>query len=128
MKTTLSCILASLAIALTAAASPSLRIDMTIATNGGRIVSKPSFYVESGNRGVISSGEQDRSGQKVSELTSAVTPTLLDDGTVDIQMVFTQRQGKKTNSHAPRIVVQLGKLAKFKVGELLVTAKPTLAK
>ena len=116
-----------LAIALTAAASPSLRIDMTIATGGDRIVSKSSFYVKSGNRGVISSGE-DRSGQEASELTAAVMPTLLGDGTVDIQMLFTQRQGKKTNSHASRIVVQLGKLAKFKVGELLVTAKPTLAK
>jgi hypothetical protein len=128
MKATLASILASLAITLTAAASPALRIDMTIATGGDRIVSRPSFYVESGKRGVISSGEQDPSGEKLSELTCSVTPTLLKDRTVDLQMVFTQRQGKKINRHAPRIVVQLGKLATLKVGDLVVTAKPTLAK
>jgi hypothetical protein len=128
MKSTLTSILASLAITLTAAASPSLRIDMTIATRGDSIASRPSFYLESGKRGVISSGQIDPNGKKVSELTYAVTPTLLDNGTVDMQMVVTQRLGKNTDRHAPRIVVQLGKLAKFRVGKLVVTAIPTLLK
>ena len=122
MKKTLSCTLASIAITLTAAASPLLSIEMTIATAREGIVSRPSVFVQSGNRAVISSGGQQ------SELTCALTPTLLDNGTVDIQAVITQREGKKSDRHARRMLVQLGKLAKVKVGELVFTAKPTLAK
>ena len=122
MKTALTSILASIAVVLTAAASPSLRIDMTIATSGDRVVSRPSFVVESGKPGGFASGDDE------SELRCALTPTLLDDGAADIQMVITQRKGKKTDRHAPRIRVPLGKLAKLKVGELVVTVKPSLAR
>lgn len=122
MKTTLTSLLAYLAIGLTAAASPTLRIDMTVATSGNRVVSKPSVFVHSGNRAVITSGSQ------VSELTCALTPTLLDKDTVAIQTVITQREGKKSDRHTRRIVVQLGKLAQVKVGKLILTVKPTLVR
>lgn len=122
MKTTLSCILASIAIALTAAASPSLRIDMTVATSGNRIVHRPSLFTQSGKQAIISSGDQE------SALTCALTPTLLDNGSVEIQAVITQREGKKTDRHFRRILVRLGKVAKFKVGELRFTAKPIVVK
>lgn len=122
MKTTLSTILASIALALTAAASPSVRIDMTVATSGGRIMHRPVLVAQSGKQATISTGRQE------SVFTIALTPTLLDNGAVDIQTAITQREGKKVDRHATRIVVPLGKFAKFKVGELVVTATPTLAK
>lgn len=123
MKTTLSFILASIAITLTAVASPSLRVDITVATGGDRIVSRPTIMTQSGKQAVISSGDQE------SELTIALTPTLHENGTVDIQSVITQRKGKKMDRLAvPRIVVQLNKFARIQVGELVFTAKPSLAK
>ena len=123
MKPILSTLLASIAITLTAAASPSLRIESTIATDGEHIVSRPTIIVQSGEQAIISSGDQE------SELTCALTPTLLDNGTVDIRVVITQRKGKKTDTLAnPRIKVQLGELAKIQSGKLVFTAKPSLAK
>ncbi len=126
MKTTLTTILASIALALTAAASPSVRIDMTVATSGGRIMHRPVLVAQSGKQATISTGRQEP-GRQESVFTIALTPTLLDNGAVDIQTAIMQREGKKVDRHATRIVVLLGKFAKFKVGELVVTAKPTLA-
>ncbi len=126
MKTTLSAIFAGIAITITAAGSPEMRVDATIATDGGHIVSRPTFVIQSGKQARVTSGEQGN-GQD-SELTCAITPTLLDDGTVDIQTVITQREGKKTDKLAGRVVVQLGKVAKIQVGELIFTAIPSLAK
>jgi hypothetical protein len=53
---------------------------------------------------------------------------LLDNDTVDIQAVITQREGKKTNRHVRRLLDPLGKVTKFKAGELVFTAKPTIEK
>jgi len=123
MKSALSAILAGIAITLTAAASPSLRIEMTIATDGEHIVSRPTIVTQSGKEATISSGNQQ------SELTCALTPTLLDNGTVDIRAVITQRKGEKTDTLAtPQLITQLGKLAKIQVGKLIFTAKPSLEK
>lgn len=123
MKSALAFILASIAITLTAAASPSLRIEMTIATDGEHIVSRPTIVTQSGKQATISSGDQE------SELTCALIPTLLDNGSVDIRAVITQRKGKKTETlAAPRVITQLDKLAKIQVGKLVFTAKPSLAK
>lgn len=121
MKSTLHSLLVSLALALPAAAAPALRIETTIATRGERIVSRPTVVVESGKQATLSSGDEQ------SELTCALTPTLLADGTVDVQAVITQRHGKKTDKLAsPRLHLQLGQVAKVQVGELTFTAKASL--
>ena len=112
---------ASLALAVSAAAAPMLRIEATFATDGGQVVSAPSLVVESGKAASIETGTLE------SALTISLTPTLLDNGQVDIKTVITQRKGKQTDTiAAPRLVVQLGKLAKIEVGKLAFTAKPTL--
>ncbi|MHA3775423.1 hypothetical protein ACXR0O_28215 [Verrucomicrobiota bacterium sgz303538] len=122
MKSTLSSIVAFVAMAVTVAATPSLRIDTTI-TRADKIYNRPTLFVSSGEQASITSGDKDTA------LTYAVTPTLLDNGTVGIQTVITQRNGKKTNKFATsRIVVPLGKSVTLRCGELLINAKPSLAK
>jgi hypothetical protein len=128
MKTALSAILACIAITVSAAASPAVRIDATIATDGEHVVMRPSFIVQSGKQAKMTSDQHKQGKGPISELTCAVTATLLDNGSVDIQTVITQREGKKTDTLTGRIVAQLGKVAKLQVGELVLTATPSLAK
>lgn len=121
MKTVIITFLASLALAVSATAAPMLRVETTIAPDGGQAVSAPSVVVESGKMASIEIGNQE------SALTLAITPTLLDNGQADIKTVITQRKGKQTDTlAAPRLLVQLGKLAKIEIGKLVFTAKPTL--
>jgi len=123
MKTTISTLLATLAITFTASAAPTLRIETSIAglsAKGAReVLSKPTVIVESGKNATIKHGN----------LEFSLTPTLCDNGTVDIQTVITEHKGKNAETLAtPRMIVQLGKVAEIKIGQIAFTAQPSLAK
>lgn len=123
MKTSITTLLASLVISLSASAAPHLLIETTISkhkANGDKeLLGQPSVIIESGNQGSIESGK----------LKYALTPTLDANGTVEIEAVITERNGEKVRTIAkPRMIVELGKVAEIKVGELSFTVQPSLAK
>ena len=122
MKSTLSTILASVALTLTVSAAPLLRIETTISQADHSVLSRPMVFTSSGKEAVIPTGDKD------SEITYALTPTLLDNGMVDLQATATQRNGEKiTKLEEPRVVVKLGEVVKSQVGDLLLTVKTSLA-
>jgi hypothetical protein len=123
MKTTVTSLLATIAMAFTASASPSLLVETTITENhakGGKdVLAAPSITVESGKQASI----------QVGKLEYAVTPTLLDNGTVDLRAVLTERDGEKVDRlAAPQIKAKLGKVAEIQIGDLTFTTKTSLAK
>jgi len=63
-------------------------------------------------------------------LEYAVTPTLLDNGTVDVRAVLTERNdGKKAEKlAAPRIKARLGEKAEIRVGNVAFQTTTSLAK
>lgn len=125
MKTSISTLLASIAFALTASAAPTLLVETTITKpeiKDGRDIRRViqlSMKVESGSKAIMRAGA----------LEYALTPTLLDDGTVDLRAILTERDGKKADKlAAPRIKAKLGQLAKIQIGQLGFTTKTSLAK
>ena len=123
MKTTINTLLATILITLTASASPALLVETTITehhTKGGKdVLASPSITVESGKQAII----------QVGKLEYAVTPTLLDDGTVDLRAVLTERDGKNADRlAAPQIKSKLGQVAEIQIGQLAFTTKTSLAK
>lgn len=123
MNATVHTFLTIIALTFTASAASQLVIETTIATKGGKdIVSKPTVIVESGKPATISTGGEDTA------LEFALTPTLLDNGTVDIPTRITRRNGKKTDTlGTPRVIVQLGKVGRIEIGDLVLTVSPSLA-
>lgn len=123
MKTTLNTFLATILITLTASASPPLLVETTItehhAKGGKDVLGAPRIIVESGKQ----------AGIQVGKLEYTVTPTLLDDGTVDLRAILTERDGKKAHKLlAPHINAKLGEVAEIQVGQLAITTKTSLAK
>jgi hypothetical protein len=79
----------------------------------------PAISVESGKQAII----------QVGKLEYAVTPTLLDNGTVDLRAVLTERDGEKADRlAAPQTKAKLGKVAEIQIGDLTFTTKTSLAK
>lgn len=123
MKSFISTLIASIVISLSASGAPLLLIETTISKHnvkgGKELLSKPSVILESGNQGSIESGKHNYS----------LTPILLANGKVEIQAVITERNGEKTRTIAkPRKIVELGKVISIRIGKLVFTAKPSLAK
>jgi len=121
MKTTINALLATIAISLTASASPALLVETTVTehqVNGGKDV-MTSFTAESGKQAII----------RFDKLEYAVTPTLLDDGAVDLSVTVTQGGDKKTDSLlVPTIKTKLGNVAEIQIGQVALTMKTSLAK
>jgi len=125
MKITISTLLATIAIISAASASPALLVETNITehqTKDGKDISTSTaatITVESGKSAFY----------QVGKLEYTVTPTLLDDGTVDVSAVAIERNGQKAHKvAAPRIKAKLGQVATIQTGELTFTAKTSLAK
>ena len=123
MKTTIITLLATIVITLTASASPALLVETTITehhANGGKdVLLAPSITVESGKQASMQVGKFDY----------AVTPNLLNDGTVDLRAILTKHNGMKTDMLAtPSIKAQLGEVAEIQIDQLAFTTKTSLAK
>jgi hypothetical protein len=127
MKTSIIALIATIVSAVTACASPALLVETTIteqhAKGGPDVLSAPSIKVESGEQATVQIGIRDH------EIVYAVTPTLLDDGTVDISAILTKRDGEKSDKlAAPRIKAKLGEAAEIQIGQQTFTTKTSLAK
>jgi hypothetical protein len=123
MKTAITTLLTVIAITLSASASPALLVATTITErhpNGGKdVVAAPRITVESGKKATI----------RVGKLEYTVTPTLLDDGTIDLRAVLTEHNAKKADKLAePRIIAKLGQIAEIQVGSFALATKTSLAK
>lgn len=132
MKTAIIALLSTIVAVVTASASPTLRVETTFTehhANGGQEVLKkaPAIWVVSGKQATLILAE--RGTLKKSELEYAVTPTLLDDGTVDINAILTERDGEKADKlAAPRIKAKLGEAVEIQIGQYTVATKTSLAK
>lgn len=123
MKNTICTLLTSILLTLTASAAPTLFVETSITQVNAKgvkeVLAAPSLAVESGKLATI----------QVGKLEYSITPTLLDNGTVDLRAVLTERNGeKKDQLAAPRINAGLGKVAEIKVGQIAITTKTSLAK
>ena len=123
MKSSVITLLATIFISFSASAAPMLLIETSIAEPNAKgekdILSKPSIIVESGKQATINFGT----------LKYSLIPTLRDNGTVDIETVITERNGKETTTLAkPRMIVELGKSAEVTLGQVSFTAKPSIRK
>ena len=123
MKNTICALLTSILITLTASAAPILLVATTItqqnAKGGKHVLAVPSIAVESGKLATI----------QVGKLEYTITPTLLDNGTVDLRAVITGHNGeKKDKLSSPRINIALGKVAEIEVGKVAITFKTSLVK
>lgn len=123
MKTTISTLLTSILITLTASAAPTLFVETSITQLNAKgvkeVLAAPSVAVESGKLATI----------QVAKLEYSITPTLLGNGTVDLRAVLTERNGEKKDQLASlRMNVGVGKVAEIKVGQMAITTKTSLAK
>jgi hypothetical protein len=122
MKATINILLATLAISLMASAAPALLLETTItdhADTNKDVLSTPRITVENGKPAII----------KVGKLEYSITPTLLDDGAVDIHITLTQGEDKKADKLVvPSVKTRFGIVATLQVGQLALTIKPSLAK
>lgn len=120
MKTAINALLATIAIALTASASPELVLETTItehhAPGGKTVMSAPRIKIESGKQATA----------QVGNVECTFTPTLKIDGTVDFRAVFTKHKADKIA--APCITAKLGQVVEIQIGQLAFTAKTTLAR
>jgi hypothetical protein len=117
MKTTINTLLAIIAMSLTASAAPALLVETTISdhqANGGKeVLTVPSVTVESGKEVTIQAGQ----------FEFGVTPTLLDDGNVDISTTI--------KADKPGVISMKGKLgnvAEIRIAQTTFTIKISLAK
>ena len=120
----LNSLFASIAVAVTARAAqaaPSLRLDTTI-LHGERTLSRPTMLVSNGEKGSIVSGS------RTNLLEYTVSPTLLNDGRVDIKAVVTYRNGKSTDELATHFIARQGKAVEVQQGALTYRVTPTLDK
>jgi hypothetical protein len=123
MKNTLY-LLSILCVSAQAYATPAnLLVETTITEHhetGGRDVLKvPPIYTESGKQAVV----------QVGKLEYTVTPALLDDGTIDLRAVLTERNGDKADVlAAPTIKTKIGQVAEIRIGDLAIETKTSVAK
>jgi hypothetical protein len=123
MKITLHALFALLTIVLSASAGPTLLLETTItrdhAKGGKDVLTAPRIAVENGNQAMV----------RVGKLEYAVTPTLLDDGTVELRAVITEHHGNKAYKLAtPHIKSKLNQVAEIQVGAVGIATKASLAK
>ena len=123
MKIT-SYLLAILFISAQAFAAPAnLLVETTITehheTGGPDVLKVPNIYTESGKQAVV----------QVGKLEYTVTPALLDDGTIDLRAVLTERNGDKADVlAAPTIKTKIGQVAEIRIGDLAIETKTSVAK
>lgn len=119
MKTAINTLFATIAIALTASASPELVLETIItehhAQGGRKVLSAPRMTIEGGKQATV----------QVGKVECAFTPALKNDGTVDLRVVFTEHKADKLA--APRVTAKLGQVVEIQTGQLAFTAKTTLA-
>jgi hypothetical protein len=123
MKPAIIALLSTIIATVTASASQALLVQTTIIVHDDKgrpeVLSAPSITVESGRRAVV----------QIGKLEYAVTPILLDDGTVDISAILTERDGEKSDKlAAPRIKTKLGEAAQIQIGQYTFATKTSLAK
>lgn len=123
MKTVITSLFAVIAIPLAASASPALLLETTItehhATGGLDVMRVPQISTESGKQAVV----------KVGKLEYVVTPTLLDDGAVELRARLEQRDGDKADVlAAPTIKGKIGQVAEIKIGNITFATKTSLGK
>lgn len=123
MKTSVTSLLATIAMAFTASAAPTLLVETTIterhASGGPDVLKAPAISVESGKQASV----------EIGKLEYAVTPTLIDDGTIKLRVVLTERDGEKPDRlAAPQIKANLGEVAEVRIGDLTFATKTSLAK
>jgi len=121
MKTTINALLATIAISLTASASPALLLEITFTehADAGKDVLATSCTLESGKQVVI----------QIGKFEYGVTPTLLDDGAVDLRTTVTPAGDKKAEKLVvPTITTKLENVAEIQIGQRALTIKPSLAK
>jgi hypothetical protein len=123
MKAVICFTFAAIALTSTAFAAPTLLVEAKItehqADGGSVVLAAPHLTVTDGTQAIVGVGKVEYS----------ITPKLLDDGNVLLQIVILKlndRQGEPLA--APRIVSQLGKTATFRVGQLEMSLNATLAK
>jgi hypothetical protein len=123
MKNTLY-LLSILCISAQAYATPAkLLVETTITehheTGGPDVLKVSPIYTESGKQAVVQLGK----------LEYAVTPALLDDGTIDLRAVLTERNGDKADVlTAPTIKTKIGQVAEIRIGDLAIETKTSVAK
>lgn len=121
MKTVTLALFASLAIAFTASASPELLVETTITQNhaegGPDVLKAPNIKVKSGEPTVV----------VVGQLEYTVTPTLKEDGKVEVRAVVIEHKSDQADQlAAPLITTKLGQTAETKVGEFAFASRLTL--
>lgn len=123
MKAAICFAFAAIAFTSTAFAAPTLLLEAKIiehqADGGSVVLSAPHLTVTEGTQAIVGVGKVEYS----------ITPKLLGDGNVLLQIVILKqndRQGEPLA--APRIVSPLGKTATIRVGELEMSLNATLAK
>ena len=121
MKATINTLLAIIAITLTASATPNLLIETIITKQNApaepEIVSRPTVLTTSGKEAIIQTGT----------FECAVTATVLDNGNIDVRAVLTDKH-KDEKRATTRFETQLGKVAKFGLGQFAFQTKISLAK
>jgi len=123
MKLTIKILLASLTLGSSGFAAPTLLLETTItehrAARDKIVLAAPRVVIESGRQAVV----------EVNKLEYAVTPTLLDNGTVEIRATLTDRTGGEVKRlAAPRIKTQLDHIAEIQVGQFAFTTKTSVVK
>ncbi len=123
MRTAITTLLTAIAITFSASASPALLVETTITEQhpkGGKdVLAAPRITVESGKKATI----------RVGKLEYTITPTLFDDGTIELRAVITEHNGKTADKLAePRINAKLGHTAEIQVGPFALATKTSLAK
>jgi hypothetical protein len=123
MKTLLTTLLVSLTAALTVSAAPALLVEATItehsANDTKKVLMKPKITLESGRWGSL----------RVGDFECGVTPTLKEDGTVELHLSFNPRADDKASMPTKfAVTARLDQAAEVQSGHLAVTTKTTLAK
>jgi hypothetical protein len=122
MKSLFVGVLGLVAGSLSALAAPTMVIDAVISQRDGAgqltAVAAPKVVVESGKEAVIQHGR----------MQYAVTPNLLENGTVVLSVVISEQVGKVLEKRAePRLVVDLDRDGLIDFGGISISVKPSLA-
>lgn len=123
MRTISFTLFACLAIVLNASASPELLVETTITQNhtegGPDVLKGPNIKVKSGEPAVV----------VVGQLEYTVTPTLKEDGEVEVWTVLSKPEGDQRGQIAGSLkTTQLGQTYEFKIGQFAFASKITVAK
>lgn len=104
-------------------AAQQLRVASTVARQQAdgtqATLAAPNVVVENGKQAIV----------QIDNLSFAVTPKLLANGQVEVQIEMSEVSGKQsTVLAAPRIVTLLGQVAELQVGTLIFKLEPSLVK